>query len=136
MTSPRARASSRLGPAVLLLLLLSAAALVLRLAWLVPGPLQQGALCPTHSLLGVSCPLCGLVRACAALARLDPWLALRLNPLVVLAVPLGLTLLAQAVQGTLAPAARPLRLPARVVRLYWGACGVAALALQLARALA
>lgn len=38
--------------------------------------------CPVRYLTGVSCPSCGMVRACLALLRADPGQAARMHPLV------------------------------------------------------
>lgn len=43
--------------------------------------------CPFLTLTGWYCPGCGALRATHALAHLDPVAALKLNPLLVLAVP-------------------------------------------------
>lgn len=44
-------------------------------------------LCPFHAMTGLYCPLCGLMRAFAALWRLDVPAAFGYNPLVMLALP-------------------------------------------------
>jgi len=50
--------------------------------------------CPFHWLTGLYCPGCGATRAAHALAHFDPAGALAMNPLLVLAVPLVVLLLA------------------------------------------
>ena len=62
------------------------AALVLALA----GALTLLAGCPVRRLFGVSCPLCGMGRACLCALRLDFGAAFRFHPLWPLTVP-GLT---------------------------------------------
>jgi hypothetical protein len=53
--------------------------------------------CPWHRFLGLDCPTCGLTRAMACIARLDPVEALRFNPLVVLLAPWALVFAINAV---------------------------------------
>lgn len=59
------------------------------LAWWNPG--DQGVpLCPTKALTGIDCPLCGGLRAVAALMRFDIGRAADHNILVVALAPLAL----------------------------------------------
>lgn len=48
-------------------------------------PIVLGFECPFHALTGLPCSACGGTRAMIALAHLDPWTALEMNPLLTLA---------------------------------------------------
>jgi len=52
------------------------------LAPLAPQLAAAAPACPVKSISGFPCPTCGATRAAVALAALDPWTALALNPLV------------------------------------------------------
>lgn len=57
----------------------------------VPGFVHRSPLvCLSNQAVGLHCPTCGLTRAFACLARLDPVSAVRFNPLVVFAAPFAL----------------------------------------------
>ena len=93
---------------------------VVLLAWLPAFTAASPALCLTRRLLGLNCPSCGLTRAIACLARLDPASAVRFHPLVVLVAPLvGLfvidTCLAAMGRRGIARA-----IPRSCVRCFWG----------------
>lgn len=54
----------------------------------VPGFAERSPLCClSRRCLGLHCPSCGLTRAFACLARLDPVAAVRFNPLVIVVAP-------------------------------------------------
>lgn len=78
--------------------------------------------CPTRRCLGLHCPGCGMTRALACLARLDPVGAVRFHPLVVVAAPflaaLVVDTLLQAAgrRGIFAAVPRPL------ARCGWAVC--------------
>ncbi len=75
-----------------LALLCGCMAYVLLIAY-VPGFTSQSPLvCMSNKAFGLHCPGCGLTRAFACLARLDPVAAFHCNPLVVFAAPFALVL--------------------------------------------
>lgn len=61
---------------------------VVLLAWMPALMAGSPVLCLTRRLFGLNCPSCGLTRAFACLARLDPQSAVRFHPLVVMVAPL------------------------------------------------
>jgi hypothetical protein len=61
---------------------------VVLIAWLPAFTTGSPVLCLTRRLFGLNCPSCGLTRAMACLARLDPGSAVRFHPLVILVAPL------------------------------------------------
>lgn len=92
---------------------------VLLLAWMPAFAAGSPVLCLTHRLLGLNCPSCGLTRAMACLARLDPGSAIQFHPLVVLVAPLVAmfsvdTCLAAVGRRRLAEA-----IPRPVVHAFW-----------------
>lgn len=86
----------------------------------VPGFTGRSPLvCPTHRVLGLHCPSCGLTRAIACLVRLDPLAAVRFHPLVILVAP---ALLLFSIDTCLAAVGRsgPLALlPPSTARIFW-----------------
>lgn len=97
-----------------LLVLVAGVVYVLLVAY-VPGFTARSPLfCLTRRCLGLHCPSCGLTRAVACLARLDPLAAVRFNPLVVVAAPFLAALVADTAlkalgrRGFLAAVPRPL----------------------------
>lgn len=97
-----------------LLVLVAGVAYVLLVAY-VPGFTDRSPLlCMTRRCLGLHCPSCGLTRAVACLARLDPVAAVRFNPLVVVIAPFLAALTADTSlkalgrRGFLAAVPRPL----------------------------
>lgn len=102
-----------------LALLACCTAYVLMVAY-VPGFTKCSPLvCPTYRAFGLHCPSCGLTRAIACMARLDPWTAVQFHPLVILVGPAVLLfsidtcLTAAGRRGILA------KLPDAAVRTYW-----------------
>lgn len=55
---------------------------LLALSPLAPQLAAAAPACPLKSISGLPCPTCGATRTALALAALDPWTALALNPLV------------------------------------------------------
>jgi hypothetical protein len=102
----------RIAVASLVLLAAGAAPLILRLG--------DVPLCAFKHLTGVPCPLCGGIRACAALAQGDVAAAFQVNPglmpLLFLAALHGGLLLAEAASG------RQLA-PPRALHLAWKVAG-------------
>jgi hypothetical protein len=106
--------SPLLGPALLGAAGLAAVAVLAAVDPEVPG---RYPVCPTYALTGLYCPGCGGLRAAHALTQGDLGLALRRNPLVVLAVPVAVwAYLAWVRRRALGRTAR--RLPS--VALGWG----------------
>lgn len=95
------------------------AAALLALAPVAPRLLSSLPACPLKSVLDIPCLTCGTTRAALALARLEPWTALKINPLAAV----GWTALVGGglLAGLLALAGKPLAEPswrlARPLRL-------------------
>ncbi len=89
------------------------------LAWVPAFTSGSPVFCLARRLLGLNCPSCGLTRAMACLARLDPEAAIRFHPLAILVAPLVLLfaldtcLAAMGRRGLIAAIPRPL------VRGFW-----------------
>jgi hypothetical protein len=77
-------------------------ALLVALYWWEPAASGKFPVCPFHALTGLHCPGCGSLRATHQLLHGELWAAFRLNPLLVLALPL----LALAVASAKWPALR------------------------------
>jgi len=89
----KAEAQLRRRARIRLVVLLGCVAYVIAIAS-VPGLVSYSPLvCGTHRLLGLYCPGCGLSRAFACMARLQPLEALRFNPLIVIAAPSAVVVL-------------------------------------------
>jgi hypothetical protein len=82
-----------------------AAALLLCVALLLgpPGVGRFWPACPVHALLGFDCPGCGATRALAALLRGHLGVALRLNALFVLLLPLAAAAALEAYRRAVCP---------------------------------
>jgi hypothetical protein len=59
--------------------------------------------CMFHSLTGLDCPFCGTTRALHQLLHGNLALAVRLNPLAIVSLPLAAYLLARGEQGRVKP---------------------------------
>lgn len=112
------------------LVLLALASGVLMVAWFVnPGGTAWLPPCPFHVLTGLSCPGCGSTRAMHYLVHGQLVAAMRMNPLMVLAVPAiayGLICEVAALHG------RRLRPISRSPWVAWG-CAIALVAFAVAR---
>lgn len=74
-----------------------------------PGLTERSPLvCVSKRLLGMHCPSCGMTRAFASIVRLDVGSALRFNPLIILAAPVAVAWIFDAIIE-LALGFRPLR---------------------------
>ena len=76
------------GARLTLVAIAACAVYVAMLAWSPAFTAESPVLCLPRRLLGLNCPSCGLTRAMACLARLDPGSAVRFHPLVILVAPL------------------------------------------------
>lgn len=76
--------------------------------------------CPTRSLLGLDCPVCGTLRGLHSLSRGRLVEALNHNVLLVLAVPIGALVWWRWVRAALGRPSRSLRIPAWVAPVLIG----------------
>jgi hypothetical protein len=86
----------------------------------VPGFTEWSPLvCPSSRIFGFHCPSCGLTRAVACIARLDPWAAVRFHPLVVLIAPAVVLFSIDNFLATLGKPGVLGMLPVAARRAYW-----------------
>lgn len=87
----------RQGARLRLVILLGCVAYVIALAYIPNLVAYSPLVCGSSRILGLSCPGCGLTRAFACLARLQPWEAVQFNPLILIAAPAAVVLLCDSI---------------------------------------
>jgi hypothetical protein len=92
---------------------------VVMLAWIPAFLAGSPVLCLTRRLLGLNCPSCGLTRAMACLARLDPGSAVRFHPLVILVAPLVAVVAVDACLTAMGRQGLVRAIPRPLVRGFW-----------------
>jgi hypothetical protein len=92
---------------------------VLLLAWIPAFTAGSPVLCLTRRFLGLNCPSCGLTRAMACLARLDPASAVRFHPLVILVAPLVAVVAIDAFLAAIGRRGLVGAIPRPLVRGFW-----------------
>jgi len=129
MPEVRAEAQRRRVARIRLIILLGGVAYVIAIAS-VPGLVSYSPLvCGSHRLLGLYCPGCGLSRAFACMARLQPLEAVRFNPLIVIAAPSAVVLLCDSVLECFSQRGLVQRIPlwlrsTATVLFVFGACAI------------
>jgi len=110
---------SRSGARLNLLIVAGCVGYVLAVAF-VPGFTSWSPVgCPSHRVLGLHCPTCGLTRAMACVVHLDVAAAIRYNPLVLIVAPWAIVFTMSVVAHAAGVKAQP-PLSSGAQRCAWG----------------